>query len=57
MARGSIALLKQSVGNVVRLTRADGEVIVAKVTLVDSLEEEIVLRHALQFMNEPGALF
>lgn len=42
MTRESIALLKQSVGKVVRLTRPDGEVIVAKVTLVDSLEEEIV---------------
>ena len=42
MTPETIALLQQSVGKVVRLTRPDGEVIVAKITLVDSMEEEIV---------------
>ena len=35
-------LLQQSIGKVVRLTRPDGEVIVAKITLVDPPDEEIV---------------
>jgi len=37
-----IALLKQNIGKVVRLTRPDGEVIFAKITLVDPFDEEIV---------------
>jgi hypothetical protein len=42
MTPEAIALLQQSIGKVVRLTRPDGEVIVAKITLVDPLDEEIV---------------
>jgi hypothetical protein len=42
MTPEAIVLLQRSVGKVVRLTRPDGEVIVAKITLVDSLDEEIV---------------
>ena len=42
MTPEAIVLLQQSVGKVVRLTRPEGEVIVAKITLVDPLDEEIV---------------
>ncbi len=42
MTPETIALLQESIGKVVRLTRPDGEVIVAKITLVDPLDEEIV---------------
>jgi hypothetical protein len=37
-----VALLQQSVDKVVRLRCTDGEVIVAKIVLVDPLDEEIV---------------
>ena len=42
MTPEAIVLLQQSIGKVVRLTRPEGEVIVAKITLVDPLDEEIV---------------
>jgi len=42
MTPDEIVLLQQNIGKVVRLTRPDGEVIVAKITLVDPLDEEIV---------------
>jgi hypothetical protein len=42
MTPETIALLQENIGKVVRLTRPDGEVIVAKITLVDPLDEEIV---------------
>ena len=42
MTAGAVVLLQESIGKVVRLTRPDGEVIVAKITLVDRLDEEIV---------------
>ena len=42
MTPEAIVLLQQSIGKVVRLTCKDGEVIVAKITLVDPLDEEIV---------------
>jgi hypothetical protein len=42
MTPEAIGLLQQSIGKVVRITRPDGEVIVAKITLVDALDEEIV---------------
>ena len=42
MTPEAIGLLQQSVGKVVRITRADGELIVAKVSLVDPHDEEIV---------------
>jgi hypothetical protein len=42
MTLETVALLQHNVGKVVRLTRPDGEVIVAKLTLVDALDEEIV---------------
>jgi len=42
MTPESIALLQQSIGKVVRLTRGDGEVIIAKITLVDPQDEEIL---------------
>ena len=42
MTSESIALLQQNIGKAVRLTCSDGEVIVAKLVLVDPLDEEIV---------------
>jgi hypothetical protein len=42
MTPEAILLLQQSIGKLVRLTRPDGEVIVAKITLVDPHDEEIV---------------
>ncbi|MFZ0275366.1 MAG: hypothetical protein WA254_04535 [Candidatus Sulfotelmatobacter sp.] len=42
MTAETIALLQQSIRKAVRLTRPDGEVIVARITLVDVLDEEIV---------------
>lgn len=42
MTPEAIVLLQQSIGKVLRLTRSDGETIVAKITLVDPLDEEIV---------------
>lgn len=42
MTPETIALLQENIGKVVRLTRPDGEVIVAKITLVDPHDEEIV---------------
>jgi hypothetical protein len=42
MTPEAIVLLQQSVGKVVRLKCTDGEIIVAKITLVDPLDEEIV---------------
>jgi hypothetical protein len=42
MTTDEIVLLQRSIGSVIRLTRSDGEVIVAKITLVDPLDEEIV---------------
>jgi len=35
-------VLQKSIGKVVRLARTDGEVIVARITLVDPFDEEIV---------------
>jgi hypothetical protein len=42
MTPETIALLQQNIGKVVRLTRSDGEVIFAKITLVDPFDEEVV---------------
>jgi hypothetical protein len=42
MTPETVVLLQQSIGKVVGLTRPDGEIIVAKITLVDHLDEEIV---------------
>jgi hypothetical protein len=42
MTPDAIALLQQNIGKVVRLTCSDGEVIVAKLDLVDPMDEEIV---------------
>jgi hypothetical protein len=42
MTPEAVALLQQSVDKVVRLRCTDGELIVAKITLVDFLDEEIV---------------
>ena len=42
MTPDAIVLLQKSIGKVIRLTRPDGEVIVAKITLVDPVDEEIV---------------
>jgi hypothetical protein len=42
MTPEAIVLLQQSIGKVVRLTCSDGEVIVAKLDLVDPMDEEIV---------------
>jgi hypothetical protein len=42
MTPEAIVLLQQSIGKMVRLTRPDGEVILAKVIIVDPLDEEIV---------------
>lgn len=42
MTPEAIALLQRSIGKVVRLTCRDGEVIVAKIDLVDPFDEEIV---------------
>ena len=42
MTSEAIVLLQQNIGKLVRLTCPDGEVIVAKITLVDPLDEEIV---------------
>ncbi len=42
MTPEAIALLQHSIGKVVQLTCKDGEVIVAKIDLVDTLDEEIV---------------
>lgn len=42
MTHESIALLQQSIDKPVRLTCTDGEVIMAKLILVDPLDEEIV---------------
>jgi hypothetical protein len=42
MTSEAIGLLQQSIGKVVRITRPDGEVIIAKITLVDPSDEEIV---------------
>jgi hypothetical protein len=42
MTPEAIVLLQQSIGKVVQLTCHDGEVILAKITLVDLLDEEIV---------------
>ena len=42
MTPEAIALLQESIGKVVRLSCSDGEVIVARVDLVDPMDEEIV---------------
>ena len=42
MTPEAIAVLQQNIGKVVRLTCTDGEVIVAKIDLVDPMDEEIV---------------
>lgn len=42
MTPDTVALLQQSIDKVVRITCIDGEVIVAKITLVDPRDEEIV---------------
>ena len=42
MTPEAILLLQQSVGKIVRLTSCDAEVIVAKIVLVDPMDEEIV---------------
>jgi hypothetical protein len=42
MTPETIALLQQNIGKVVQLTRPDGEIIVAKITLVDPVDKEIV---------------
>ena len=42
MTPDAIALLQENIGKVVRLTCSDGEVIVAKLNLVDPTDEEIV---------------
>ncbi len=42
MTPETIALLQQNIGKVVRLTRPDGEIIFARITLVDPRDEEIV---------------
>jgi hypothetical protein len=42
MTPEAILLLQQSVGKIVRLTSFDAEVIVAKIVLVDPMDEEIV---------------
>ena len=42
MTPDAVALLQQNLNKIVRLTCGDGEVIVAKVTLVDPIDEEIV---------------
>ena len=42
MTSETIALLQQNIGKVVQLTCKDGEVIMAKIDLVDPLDEEIV---------------
>jgi hypothetical protein len=42
MTPDAVTLLQQSIDKVVRLRCTDGEVIVAKITLVDPLDEEIV---------------
>jgi hypothetical protein len=42
MTPEAVVLLQQSIGKVVRLTRPDGEVIVAKISLVDALDKEVV---------------
>jgi hypothetical protein len=42
MTPDAVALLQRSIDKVVRLTRTDGEVIVAKIDLVDPIDEEIV---------------
>jgi hypothetical protein len=45
MTPEAIGLLQQSIGKVVRITRRDREVIIAKIDLVDPLEEDIVSYH------------
>jgi len=42
MTPEAVTLLQQNIGKVVQLTCSDGEVIVAKVDLVDPIDEEIV---------------
>jgi hypothetical protein len=42
MTPEEIVVLQKSIGKVVRLTRTDGEVIAARITLVDPFDEEIV---------------
>lgn len=42
MTPAEIGLLEQSIGKAVRITCSDGEIIVAKLDLVDPLDEEIV---------------
>ena len=42
MTPETILLLQESIGKLVRLTRNDGEVIVARIILVDAYDEEIV---------------
>jgi hypothetical protein len=42
MTPEALVLLQQNIGKVVRLTCSDGEVIVAKLDLVDPTDEEIV---------------
>jgi hypothetical protein len=42
MKPDALALLQQSIGKIVRITCTDGEVIAAKIALVDALDQEIV---------------
>ena len=42
MTPDAVTLLQQSIDKAVRLRCTDGEVILAKITLVDPLDEEIV---------------
>jgi len=42
MTPEAIVLLQQNIGKVIRFTCSDGEVIIAKIDLVDPLDEELV---------------
>lgn len=42
MTPDELTLLQESIGKAVRLTCTDGEIIVAKIDLVDPIDEEIV---------------
>jgi small nuclear ribonucleoprotein (snRNP)-like protein len=42
MTPDAVTLLQQNINKIVRLTCRDGEAIVAKITLVDPMDEEIV---------------
>jgi hypothetical protein len=44
-----IGLLQQNIGKVVRVTRPDGEIIIAKIELIDPLDEDIVFGDAFHY--------